>query len=184
MPAQKKDINLLPKESWETGNLGKLITWILSIGRYVVIFTELIVISCFLYRFGLDRQLTDLNEEIRGQREIIDAYGDFETKFRLVQKQLATIKTIQNTTLPINQILNTLSQITPTETTYESIVINEKLIELRGSVLSEMGLATLLAKAQDATIFSEVILENVASDVDKNQLIKFRLTLNLAKIKL
>ena len=47
MTAQEKQINLLPKDKWEVGVIGKLLKWALNIGRYIVVFTELIVISAF-----------------------------------------------------------------------------------------------------------------------------------------
>jgi hypothetical protein len=61
----KKEINLLPKEEFEKKPLGKFLVWALSIGRYIVIFTELIVILAFLSRFKLDRDLADLNQSVR-----------------------------------------------------------------------------------------------------------------------
>ena len=82
MVAQNKEINLLPKEKWETGTAGKLLKWALSIGRYIVVFTELVVISAFLYRFSLDRKLMDINEQVNQQKKIIVTYGDLETNFR------------------------------------------------------------------------------------------------------
>ena len=89
MTAARKltEINLLPKERWETGVLGKLLKWALNIGRYVVVFTELVVIGAFLYRFGLDRQLTDLKEEIGQKQALVESFGDFEAKFRDLQEK-------------------------------------------------------------------------------------------------
>ena len=65
MSARSVEFNLFPKEPWERGAVGQLLTWVLSVGRYVVVFTELIVISAFLYRFGLDRNLTDLRASVK-----------------------------------------------------------------------------------------------------------------------
>lgn len=180
MPAQNrnKEINLLPKEPWEKGIFGKLIPWALSAGRYVIVFTELIVISGFLYRFGLDKQLADINEKIKQRQAIIQSYGDFEKKFRQTQQQLNQIKTIEEKALKIDELLNAISQITPTETVYETIAINQEKIELTGKVLSETGLATLLAQAQMNQRFGRITLENVSSNTGNNQAITFRMSLS------
>ena len=177
MAARKKEINLLPKEPWESGILGQLIPWTLSIGRYVVVFTELVVISAFLYRFGLDRQLTDLNEEIKQKQAIVSSYGDLETKFKRLQNQLEKIKAAEETTVKIDEALNHISQITPFDAAYDSIMINQKGVSLQGKVLSETGLATLLTQAQASQEFSDVSLDNVSSGTEKKQAIIFRMSL-------
>ena len=177
MAARKKEINLLPKEPWETGILGQLIPWTLSVGRYVVVFVELIVISAFLYRFGLDRQLTDLNEKIKQKQAIVSSYGDLEAKFKQVQGQLQKIKTTDEGSVKIDEILDHIGQITPIDAAYDSIIINQKEVILQGRVLSEAGLATLLTKAQTSQVFGDVRLENVSSGTEKEQAIIFRMSL-------
>lgn len=179
MPAQNrnKEINLLPKEPWEKGWLGKLIPWILSVGRYVIVFTELVVISGFLYRFSLDKKLTDVNEKIKQNLAMIKNYGDFEGKFRQTQQQLNQVKTIQEKSLKIDQLLNAISQMTPTEAVYETITISSEKIELSGRVMSEAGLATLLTRTQLSPEFSGASLENVNSNTGNDQAISFRMNL-------
>jgi Tfp pilus assembly protein PilN len=177
MAARKKEINLLPKEPWESGILGQLIPWTLSVGRYVVVFTELIVISAFLYRFGLDRRLTDLNEKIKQKQAVVSSYGDLEAKFNRVQEQLQKIKAAEEAPVKIDEVLENISQITPADAAYDSITINQKEVSLQGRVLSEAGLATLLTQAQLSKAFSDVSLENVSSGTEKEQAIIFRMSL-------
>ncbi len=179
MTAQAKEINLLPKDKWETGVVGKLLHWALNIGRYVVVFTELIVISAFLFRFGLDRRLTDLNEEMKQKQAVIKSYGDLEDKFRQLQLQLESVKNVEDETAKTDVILSNISQITPLDTSYSSININKEKVTLEGQTFSDVGLATLLAKAQTNEMFMEVVLENVSSATDKSQAIDFRMTLSL-----
>ena len=78
MAAQNKDIELLPKEEWEKTSLGKFIKWVLTVGRYIVIFTELIVISAFISRFKLDRDLSKIYEDIEKKQSLVVASSDFE----------------------------------------------------------------------------------------------------------
>lgn len=179
MTAQEKQINLLPKDKWETGVIGKLLKWALNVGRYVVVFTELIVISAFLFRFSLDRKLTDLKEEMSQKQATVAAYGDFESSFRSVQEKLKIIKEVEEASVDVDGILFSISQITPIDTVYSSITILDGEVSLEGETLSEVGLATLLAKAQESDRFSEVVLDNVSSATEKSQAIEFRMTLTL-----
>lgn len=183
MPAQKKEINLLPKEPWERGVIGKLVTWTISVARYIIIFTELVVISGFLYRFGLDKKITELKEQISVKQAIVANYGDLEPKFRQIQKQLEVVKTVEAKALPAGRLLSIISEITPTETTYSAINVSPAAVELNGQVLTESGLATILAKAQDVKEIENVILENVSSGLENKHAIVFRLTLNLKSIQ-
>lgn len=174
MPARTAELNLLPKEVWEKGFLGQLLTWILSVGRYVVVFTELIVISAFLYRFGLDRTLTDLRGSIKNKQAIITGFGDLEKSFRLVQTKLNTVKTVSSQPRVANT-LSLLSQMVPVDAVLTNITVNQEQVVLEGRVASQVGLATLLNQAQLKSEFSDVVLENVKSATDKTAGIEFRL---------
>ena len=68
-------INLVPKDPFFATIPGRVLKWALSAGRYIVIFTELVVIISFATRFTLDRQVTDLNDTITSKEAIINSYG-------------------------------------------------------------------------------------------------------------
>jgi len=176
MSARSIELNLFPKEPWERGAVGQLLAWVLSVGRYVVVFTELIVISAFLYRFGLDRNLTDLRASVKNKQAQITSFGDLESSFRLVQTKLDKIKSVSDQPR-VATALMVLGQMMPTDATLTNITINQEQVVIEGIVASQTGLATLLSQAQAKAEFSDVVLENVKSAADKNSSIEFRLTL-------
>jgi hypothetical protein len=176
MSALKHELNLLPKEPWEKGSLGQLFRWIVSVGRYVVVFTELVVIGAFLFRFGLDLQLANLRETIKEQQLVINSFNDLETNFRAAQTKLNTVKSVSSQPRVL-ETLNTLNKMTPADATYTSITINAESVALEGTVLSQSGLATLLYNSQELPQFSDVLLENVQSATDKSSAIEFRMIL-------
>lgn len=180
MSARAVELNLLPKEPWEKGVVGQLLHWTLSVGRYVVVFTELVVISAFLYRFGLDRALTDLRHSLKNKQAVITGFGDLEDNFRLAQTKLKTIKTAANEPR-VPATLNLLSQITPVDARLTNIAINQKQVVIEGSVASQAGLATLLNQAQAKTEFTDVVLENVKSPAGGGSSIEFRLVLTFSE---
>ena len=176
MAARLPDLNLLPKEIWEKGIVGQLLAWVLSVGRYVVVFTELVVISAFLYRFGLDRVLTDLRGSLKDKQAIITGFGDLENSFRLTQAQLTKIKAVSGAPRIFNS-LDILSQIIPSDAVFTNVSINQEEVMIEGRVASQIGLATLLNQAQAQPDFSDVILENVKSSSDQSGNIEFQLIL-------
>ncbi|MDP4031064.1 MAG: PilN domain-containing protein [Candidatus Beckwithbacteria bacterium] len=176
MSARSLELNLLPKEVWEKGTFGQLLTWVLSVGRYIVVFTELVVISAFLYRFGLDRNLTDLRQSLKDKQEIIMSFGDLEDSFRLTQTKLTTIKSVADQPRVLTA-LDSLSQMIPIDAILTNITINPEAVVIEGQVSSQVGLATLLNQAQTTDQFSDVALDNVQSASDKSGNIEFRMTL-------
>ncbi|MBU4397602.1 hypothetical protein KKC08_05560 [Patescibacteria group bacterium] len=82
MPANfKREISLLPKDQDNNSSTAKLIRWITTVGRVVIIFTELIVIAAFVSRFWLDRKNSDLSESIRQQKAILESTALFEVDY-------------------------------------------------------------------------------------------------------
>ncbi|MDE2025485.1 MAG: hypothetical protein KGJ07_03255, partial [Patescibacteria group bacterium] len=65
--------------------LDQFVGWALTIGRVVVILTELIALGAFLYRFGLDRQLVDLHDKIAQEQSIVDLLKQNENSYRNLQ---------------------------------------------------------------------------------------------------
>lgn len=92
MPAtQTISINLLGSSKQEFSPIGRLVTWVTTYGRYIMVTTEMIVLVAFISRFSLDRQLTDLNDEITQKQDIITANQDLEQTFKRAQDALAKI---------------------------------------------------------------------------------------------
>lgn len=86
-------INLLKKE--EVDFLEKFVNWALTIGRFVVILTEGIALSAFLYRFTLDRQVIDLHDEISQKQAIVKFLKPNEDNYRNIQSRLLFVSKIE-----------------------------------------------------------------------------------------
>src|SRR3990167_1463025 len=87
-------INLLSQKDFDRTLVGKLLRWALTYGRYIIISTEIIVLFAFILRFSLDRQITDLNEEIEQKAAIVAANKGFESSFRNLQSRTQQINTL------------------------------------------------------------------------------------------
>jgi len=88
MSKKHNSINLLKAK--EISFLDKFLTWALTVGRLVVIATELIALFAFIYRFSLDRQLIDLHSDIRQKEAIVNSLKNSEESYRNLQDRLAT----------------------------------------------------------------------------------------------
>lgn len=172
MADPKKEINLLPIEEFEKTRLGRLLRWALTVGRWIVITTELIVILCFLSRFKLDRDLTDLGEKIKQQQAIITSFESLENDFRNLQKRLTTITQLNKEQILITSLLNGISQTVPLDVSLKELAITEKEVQIAGLALSEAGLNSFVQKLSESQ-FKNINLENITKE--RTGEIKFRL---------
>ncbi len=175
MAAQKTTVEFIPQEEWEKTSFGKFLKWVLTVGRYIVIITELIVILAFLSRFKLDRDLTDFNEKVKQQQAIINASAQFEKEFRFLQKRLSTIEGLRKTQLETDQILTELGNLTPVDVYLDNFAVTDKQVSLTATALSEAGLATFLNNLKASPKFTKLTISNVSSGMEEGVGISFEL---------
>lgn len=175
MAAPSTSIDLLPQEEWEKGTFGKILKWALTIGRHIVIFTELIVIIAFLSRFKLDRDMTDLSDKIKQKQAIVQSSEQFEKKFLFLQKELGTIKELRSKQLEGDTIITEISGLVPVDVYLSDFNVANKQISLNALALSEAGLATFLKKLKASTRFENLVLSQVSLGLEEEIGIKFQL---------
>ncbi len=115
MPADPKavSVNLLQRTDAEHTAAGRITTWAVTYGRYIMIGTEIVVLLAFISRFSLDRKLTDLKEEIAQKQAILVANAGFEQDVRNVQDRLSKIRTLTTTQSKSVDLLTFLSNVLP-----------------------------------------------------------------------
>jgi Tfp pilus assembly protein PilN len=157
------DINLVPKDPFFATKVGRALQWSLSVGRYIVMFTELVVVLSFATRFYLDRQVTDLNQTIFRKQTIIESYGDFEERFLTVQERIAEYKQIEQKE-NIADIFPALSQVIPDGVELRELIIYPDRTSLSGSVLSQRALNLLINNLQISPDFTDVVVNTIESE--------------------
>ena len=171
------EINLLPKDPFLASPMGKILQWALSVGRYIVIFTELIVIISFITRFSLDRQLTDLNEKIFQKKTVIQSYGDLEAKVRLAQQ-----KTQQYSQLAdqpnLSEVFPQLTAIIPQGVSLNELTVKPGLISFTGTALSENSFNLLVNNLQVSQDFSEIVVTSITTSKDQERDPGFEFNIN------
>lgn len=176
-----KKINLLIREGFEYTTLGKTLGWILSIGRIVVIFTELVVIIAFLSRFWLDKTYTDLLEENDVKKSQVEASANFEKDFRLAQSRILSYNDLQKTRLLASPVLKDLASLLPAEVILSEVQINSSKINVSGTSLSESGLAGYIKAIDDHSKFIDTTLKDISLKLSGQKVIAFSLTTNFER---
>lgn len=154
-------INLIGDEEMEHTPVGRIVTWAVTYGRYIMIGTEIVVLLAFISRFSLDRKLTDLNDEISQKQAIIDANLEFETAFRVLQDKVTKISTLLTVPPTPTNALTTMQELLPADVHLESLDISRDRVI--GTVIANTtaGFSQMVANLQAASIFSQVEIGDV-----------------------
>jgi len=177
MAAQTSSVEFLPQEDWEKSSWGKFLKWSLSIGRYIVVFTELIVVLALLSRFKLDRDLAELNEQIKQQQAILTASAQFEEEFRELQDKLEQADRLTVNQDKPTQLVQELGALVPVNVVLSNLSFNNEKLSLSAEALDQNGLATLINALRDSEKFADVAVVKINSEEKEKATIDFDLSL-------
>lgn len=85
------NLDLLKPQSNPEKLTVKVFRWLLSTGRYIFIFVEVIVFMAFIFRFKLDADLAEKKEAIEQQIPYIESLRPYEILIRQTQLKISTI---------------------------------------------------------------------------------------------
>lgn len=181
MAAPKKQvINLLPQEEFAASTTGRVLAWILSTFRVIVVITEMVVMAAFLSRFYLDSRITNLNDEIRTTQSTVKAFESFEKDFRSAQFKLSITKSLINQQPNILSYLSNLSSHTPDEIKFQNFNYAEKKLTVKALSPSEISIAQLFANLKQNDTFSGIQLSQLNSS-EADQILNFTFDMETKK---
>lgn len=157
--AKPISINLLKKQDKKI--FDKFIQWALTVGRIVVIATELIALSAFLYRFSLDRKLIDLHEEIKNNQNLVKLLKKDEDKYRNLQNRIAIASRFGERSDKIKQIYQSVLDIIPPELQLGTITLSESSVSIQGQARSVGALATFIRALKENKEISSIAINKL-----------------------
>lgn len=172
-------INLLPEGGLEKTAGGKFIKWALSVGRYIVVFTEFIVILAFLSRFKFDREVTDIYESVEQKKAIVASATGLEKDIRNLADRLEKINKVSQDQKPYSSLIAFLSETIPEEVTINNLTITGNTIFLSCQSQTPKGIGSLIYQLKSSPKLTEISLGTVNRKSD--QPIKFTVTAILTK---
>lgn len=168
-----QQINLAPQDQFGNTFFGKFILWAVSIGRYIVVIVELIVISAFFSRFYFDKKLTDLNRSIEQKTAVITANTEFEARFRETQNRLNLTSSIISAQPPTQSLLADIEILLPSSVYLSSFSFTGKVLSLRGFALSETSLTLFLRNLKSHPRLSQINLGQLTLNSEEQTGIEF-----------
>ena len=182
MPVKKKakirQINLVPEEGLSSTTSGRILLWILSTFRMILILTELVVIGAFISRFWLDAKNTDLSEEMRDAKNIIQSLSGFERDFKVVQNTLVMFDTYKENKGKIYTGIKTLVSFKPLGINFKSLTVDMETVNITAQSISEVEIQQYLLNLKSSGAFENIMLSNLSLSKE-NSIIDFSLSANI-----
>lgn len=161
-------VNLLIHKGEQIKLYVKLIRWMLSSGRYIIVFVEIIVISAFIYRYKLDAELDDLQEKIKEQIPYLQSLKNDETLIRQTQLKLSTVKQVRKESPDFAQTILDIAKITPKTIKLTTINLDRTQsfpktnLLITGQTPSNVELSAFLKALKNNPKFTGINLTNIS----------------------
>ena len=170
------EINLLPQEGFATTTTGRILLWLLSSFRIIVIVTEIIVMVAFLSRFVLDTNNTDLNEEMQQKSALIAAQRSFENEFKSTQNKLSIYKDLSVRKSPVSDTLTSIVTSLPSDAFLDQLTFRNDGATISGYSSNERSIQQFIVNLENKQDFGSVSLSGLNSNTDNPSLLEFDIT--------
>ncbi len=169
-------INLLGNRQ---GNIfEKFIDWALTIGRLVVILTEVIALSAFIYRFTLDRELIDLHSKIKQETAIVGYLKSREEIYRNLQDRLSVASEFSESGGKKNKIFNDIIELATGGMTFNELVLSENFVKIDANFQYISSLTNFVNSLKNYPAIESVSINKIGNKLS-NSLITASITVNL-----
>lgn len=146
---RKSSINLIPRQNKTF--VDKLMFFLLHYFRYIIVLTQIVVISVFFARFSLDQQIVDLKEEFTDRQAILEVVRPFIDEAEAYVSKQNDAKEIMSIQADFLDDFSYMLSVIPTDVRLDSLQKSDKLIHISGfsnSILSIKRLFIRLAKEE------------------------------------
>jgi Tfp pilus assembly protein PilN len=148
----------------------RILRWVLSSGRYIVVIVELIVIGAFVYRYKLDADSVALQEEIQTQSAYVRSLSTIESQLKLLQFQLSSIDKVKSENPNYTQFFVKLASLTPKSIKLNTVVLDKVTVPgkvsltITGTTPSNIELSAFMKALQKEPTLENITLANIAYD--------------------
>lgn len=161
---KKRIINLIPDKG--DNLLSQFLSWALTVGRLLIIITETLALSVFLYRFSLDVKIIDLHDKIKATSTIVQSFQSGEETYRNLQARLGFIKeydTKKDTTL---NLLKEVIDLGKNRITFKTLTVTVDSIEVEAQAPSSVALTAFVQGIKNHPEVTGVNIDRVQNSTE------------------
>jgi len=153
-------INLLPNSGTDSF-LTQFFNWALTIGRLLIILTEMVALGTFIYRFSLDMQIVDLHDKIKAESFIVANFKDAEATFRDIQDRLATIKRYDALGTTTASTFTDIAKMGQGKVTFKDLAVTTQNVKIEVQAPSVAPLSQFINVLKNYPAISSVSIDKV-----------------------
>lgn len=160
---KKAKINLLVRAGFSDSAAGRILAWVLTSFRIIVIVTEILVMLAFLSRFWLDARNTDLDEEIKQKQAVLSASQPFEKEFKDTQARLKMFTEFVKREDIKSKAMDAITSSLPPDSLLEIVMFSENGVEIKGASPSERSIQQFLVNLDAVELFKDIVLGEITA---------------------
>jgi hypothetical protein len=159
MPNDSPSINLAKNR--QTPFFDKFINWALTIGRLIVIITEVVAIIVFVYRFSLDEKLADIHSSIKQKQNLVLALKSDENKYRNLQDRITLAANFATKATKSSQTITDVVNLIPAQIGINNLILNNDEIKININTSSISSLEGLVEALKNYKNIKSISIDNI-----------------------
>lgn len=152
-------INLLSKK--DVSLIDKTLYFFLNYLRYILVFTQIIVIGVLFFRFRIDQNIIDLKDSLDQKKEIVEAVTPLLDEAERVNNQSVAIRKVAAKQDLQLSALNYILSVFPESVVLTTLNINDVTYTLKGTSTDPRQLQLFYARLQTDKRFKTISLSNI-----------------------
>lgn len=161
MPESSSSINLIKNK--QIPLFDKFMNWALTAGRLIVILTEIVAVSAFIYRFSLDERLIDLHSSIKQKEALISLLKQDENKYRNLQDRIVLASSLLEKNTKTNKIVLDIVGLTPQGIRIDNLTFNKDKLTINANINSVSSLTDFINVLKNYPDIKAVSIDNIES---------------------
>ncbi|MEO6508395.1 MAG: hypothetical protein ABIO02_00425 [Patescibacteria group bacterium] len=155
----KYKINLLPPP--QQSLIDKTVYFSYNYLRYILVFTQLVVLGVFTYRFSVDQQIVDLKDSLRQKQEIVKVSSPLLKQGAVVDDKIRNIKTVITKQDIYNEMISYYLSVFPEKITATQLSLLQGEIYLEGTT-NDVGIIQIFYnRLKKDNRFGQLELRNI-----------------------
>jgi len=185
--SQELNINLLQKEEAAPGG-GEIVNWVLNVGRYLVIATEIVALLTFALGIKFAADKNDLKQKTRALQTQIDEKSTCrqeepesfcEDRFRNIQNKINQIHSYREDQFRKSEVFKELLARLPIGVSITNLVVEDNVITFTGSFPTSVHLQTLITSFSASEKINDLDIQELSSPTTSDPNFTFKASAEL-----
>lgn len=157
-------INLLPKKQKKAAD--KLLYFVLHYFRYIIVITQIVVISVFFYRFREDQQIIDLKESFKQKQQILLITLPIIEEAEAIEQKAEKVEVLLSQQENLVKHMDYIIDVIPQDVSLTTIEINDGGMQVIGNSGSIISIRSLHKKIKQKEEYAQAHIVAIQENED------------------